>query len=137
MTRRFRLGLAGIGLGFSLLAGCSFDAFTYTVDRYGVVKAVNVSLRCRDTYEVFDRPEAAALLVVTNGLNEVLVGCFDGGPDLAERQRQVARIFLDEKTNRPLCRIVGEQEVTGFHREFSYRCPADPAAASPRVRSRV
>ncbi|WP_375460222.1 hypothetical protein [uncultured Enterovirga sp.] len=130
MTRWFRLALAGPCL--AALVGCSFDTATYTLDRYGLTKGVNVTLRCRDTYEVYDRPEAASLIVITNVLNETLAACVDNGPPLAERQREVARIFLDEKTNRPLCTIVGETPLTAVHREFSYRCPADPAAQSPR-----
>lgn len=135
MPGPFRLLLACAGLAG--LVGCSFDGFVYTSDRYGTVRGVNVSLRCRDTYEVFDRPDAATVLVVTNALNEVLVGCLDGGPSIADRQREVARIYLEEKTNRPLCRIVGDTWMSEFHREFSYRCPADPAAASPRINRRT
>lgn len=132
MTRRFRLALAG--LISAALAGCSGGSATYTLERYGLVKGVNVTLRCRDTYEVYDRPDAATLVVITNVLNETLAGCLDNGvPPLADRQRQVARIFFDEKTNRPLCTIVGETPLTIVHREFTYRCPADPAAQSPRA----
>lgn len=116
------------------LVGCSVGGFVYTTERYGTVRGVNVTLRCRDTYEVFDRPEAFSLLVITNGLNEALVTCFDGGgPSLQERQREVARLFLEEKTNRPLCRVVGTTELSAFHREFNYRCPADPKAVPPRI----
>ena len=130
MTGCFRLGLAGILL--AALGACSFDAFTYSVGRYGTVKPVNVTLRCRDTYEVLDRPEAASLLVGTNPVNEALVGCFDGGPDVVTRQREVARLYLVEKSNRPLCRVVDERDVTLTHREFFYRCPDDPKS-SPRL----
>lgn len=130
-TRLLRLCVAAALLAGA--GGCSLDAFTYTSDRYGTVRGVNMSLRCRDTYEVFDRPDAATLLVATNAVNEVLAGCIDGGPPRAQRQAEVARLFLEEKTNRPGCRIVGEQELAEFLREFSYRCPADPAAVSPRL----
>lgn len=130
MTLRFRLALAGL-LG-AALAGCGIESATYTMGRYGLSAGIAVTLRCRDTYEVFDRPDAATLLVVTNVLNEALVNCLDGGPPLPERQRQVARIFLEEKTNRPLCTIVGETPLTLAHREFSYRCPLDPAAQKPK-----
>ncbi|HMO29814.1 hypothetical protein [Enterovirga sp.] len=131
MTRCLRLGLAGVVLAG--LGACSFDAFTYTVSRYGTVRPVNVTLRCRDTYEVLDRPEAMSLLVGTNPLNEALVACIDGGPDVVTRQREVARIFLTEKTERPLCRITEERDVNLTHREFFYSCPDDPKA-SPRLR---
>ena len=131
-TRLLRLCLAATLLAAT--GACSFGGFVYTNDRYGNVRGVNVSLRCRDTYEVFDRPDAATLLVLTNAVNEVLAGCIDGGPPRAQRQAEVARIYLEEKTNRPGCRIVGEQELSEFHREFSYSCPADPAAVSPRIR---
>lgn len=126
-----RLGLAGAFL--AALGGCSIDTLTYTVSRYGTVRPVNIQLRCRDTYEVLDRVEAGTLLVGTNPVNEVLAGCLDGGPDAITRQREVARIFLVEKTNRPLCRITSERDVTITHREFFYQCPDDPKAA-PRLR---
>ena len=122
MTGSLRLGLAA--LVAAATSGCV--AFSYTVERYGTVTGVNVNLNCRDTYEVFDRPEARALLVVTNPVNEALVACFEGGPDLAERQRRVARIFFEEKTKRPLCRITGETELTWQHREFDYACALEP-----------
>lgn len=131
---RFRLALLAPGL--ALLAGCSFEAFTYTSERYGTVQAVHMTLRCRDTYEVFDRRDAATMLVSTNGLNEVLVGCLDNGPPLADRQREAARLYLQEKTDRPNCRIVGDTVLSPVLREFSYVCPADPAAVSPRLRGR-
>jgi hypothetical protein len=110
------------------LAGCAFDGFVYTVDRYTTAKPVNVRLACRDTYEVWDRPDLGAFLVITNPVNEILV-CGDGGlPSLAERQRQVAAIFLAEASRRPLCRLTGDAEITERHREFTYRCPAAPPA---------
>jgi hypothetical protein len=130
MKAFYRLGVAALVL--TVLAGCSFDAFTYSVARYGAARSENVTLRCRDTYEVIDRPDAFTLLVGTNPLNEVLAGCLDGGPDTVTRQREVARIFLVEKSNRPLCRIVHERDITVTHREFQYRCPDDPTA-SPRL----
>lgn len=130
MTGRLRIGLSAAM--FAALAGCSFDTFTYTVGRYGTVVGVNVTLRCRDTYEVLDRPEAMTMLVATNPLSEVMVACLDGGPDTTTRQREVARIFLTEKSGRPLCRITGERDVTLTHREFFYRCPDDPKS-SPRL----
>lgn len=130
MTPRvLRLALAGTVS--ALAAGCTLQSFTYTVDRYGSVAGVSVRLGCRDTYEVFDRPEAATFIVITNGLNEVLVGCLDGGPPLAERQRQVAKIFLEEKSSRPQCRLLGDAELTPLHREFSYRCPASAFVPPP------
>lgn len=130
------LRLAGAGALAATCAACSFDAFTYTNDRYGTVRGVNVSLRCRDTYEVLDRADAGTMVVVTNAVNEVLVGCLDGGPSREARQAEIARIFLDEKTNRPGCKIVSERSLSEFHREFSYRCPAEPGEVSPRIRRR-
>ena len=133
MTGSLRLGLAA--LVAAATSGCV--AFSYTVERYGTVKGVNVNLNCRDTYEVFDRPEARALLVVTNPVNEALVACFEDGPDLTERQRRVVRIYFEEKSKRPLCRIIGETELTWQHREFDYVCPAEPeAVAAPARRPR-
>ena len=134
MTGCLRVGLAAMLL--AALPGCSFDAFTYTVGRYGNVVGVMVTLRCRDTYEVLDRPEAGTLLVGTNPLNEVIVACLDGGPDATTRQREVARIFLTEKSGRPLCRVASERDVTVTHREFSYRCPDDPKSSPRLQRSR-
>ena len=128
--------MAAVSALSTLLAACSIDAFTYSIDRYGTAKAVNVNLNCRDTYEVFDRPDAGTLIVVTNPFNELLVACLENGsPDLATRQRQVARIFLDEKTNRPLCRVTGETVITDRHREFTYACPVASEPATARRRS--
>ena len=112
-------------IALSVLAGCSVDAFTYTVNRYGEVKGLRVRLGCNDAYEVFDRKEANSLLVVTNGVNEALISSCSGlaGLPRAERMRRVAGIYLEESAGRPECRITGEKPVTEFHTEFSYRCP--------------
>lgn len=123
-------------LALTLLAGlstasCSFDAFTYTVDRYGTVSARQIHLGCRDTYEIFDRPAAGSLLVVTNGLNEALADTCATGPETLPkpaRMRRAAELYLEETTTRPDCRIVRQEELSGFHTEFGYRCPAPPAA---------
>ena len=131
-SRAFRLGLAGI-VSLSLGA-CSFDAFTYATARYGTTGGVQITLRCRDVYEVFDRADVFTMLVSTNALNEVLVACLEGGPPLAQRQREAAQYFLSERSNRPQCRIVGETEVTLAHREFSYSCTPLPTAAPARTR---
>lgn len=118
------------GLVALACAGCAFESFTYTVDRYGTAKPVNVRLACRDTYEVWDRPDLGSFLVITNVLNEILV-CGDGGlPSLAERQRQVAEIYLTETSARSACRLTGDAAVSERHREFTYRCP--PGAPTPR-----
>ncbi|WP_299564371.1 hypothetical protein [Enterovirga sp.] len=128
-----RLALAaGILAG---LGGCVMNTATYTIDRYGMTTGVPVTLRCRDTYEVFDRPDLRTLIVTTNVLSETLGGCLEGTPR-ADRQRQVARLFFQEKTNRPLCVITDERDLTGRHREFTYRCPADPNAQPPRLPAR-
>lgn len=134
MPAYLRLALAA--LIAAACAGCSFKAFTYTADRYGLAKPVNVRLACRDTYEVFDRADLGSLLVATNPLNEILV-CGDGGaPALAQRQREVAEIFLAETSRRPLCRIGGEAEISDRHREFTYRCPPGTTAYSPMPSAR-
>ena len=120
----------------ALCAGCSFDAFTYTVDRYGTATARQVHLGCHDTYEIYDRPDAGLLLAITNGLNEALASACDG-PGIAtlpkeERLRRAAHIYLEETTDRPLCRITRETAITDLHTEFAYRCPA-PGTPTPRV----
>lgn len=123
-------------------AGCSFDAFTYTVDRYGAVNARQVHLGCHDTYEIYDRPDAGTILVVTNPINEVMAGaCSEPGLvtlPRPERMRRVAHIFLEETTDRPQCRITREGEVTEQHTEFGYQCAApprlNPAAAKSKRR---
>ena len=132
MTKTGCLRIALAGALLAGLGGCAFDTATYTMARYGTVRPVNVTLRCRDTYDVSDRPDAFSLVVGTNGVNEVLAGCFDGGPDAATRQREVAKVYLAEKSGRPLCRITEERELTLTHREFFYRCPDDPKA-TPRL----
>ena len=118
------------------LGGCAFEAFTYTIDRYGTAKGVNVRLGCEDTYEVFDRPEQRALLVVSGLVTELAVDACGSGAPLAQRQRRIAEIFLGETTNRPLCRLGAETEVSPLHREFNYVCPAQvgPAGAGPARR---
>lgn len=136
MTGIRRLGVSALAvlLVGAVLAGCAqFDTFTYLADRYGRGGSVSVNLNCRDTYEVYDRPDGGTLLVITNPLNEVLVACLDSGaPDLATRQRQVARIFFDEKTNRPQCRITHEEALSERHREFSYTCLSAAELAPPK-----
>ena len=124
--------LSFVGLS---VAACSFEAFTYTVDRYGTVTGQQIRLGCRDTYEVFDRPGSGSLLVVTNGVNEGLANaCATGGAALPrpERLRRVAEIFLAETTLRPDCRIARQNEVSDFHAEFRYRCPsgAEPVSTT-------
>lgn len=118
----------------AILAGCSVETFTYTMDRYGEVRGRHVRLGCRDAYEAFDRPEARSLLVVTNGLKEALSSSCSGPPQ-AERMRRVAEIYLAETSSRPECRIVRERSLTDFHTEFSYRCP-ERRASPAGVRSR-
>lgn len=120
--RTLLLRFALLGVPVLALAGCSFAAFTYTNDRYGLIMETNITLRCRDTYQVYDRPDLSTLLVMSNPLNEAL-NCLEGGqPPLAARQREVAQIFLQERTNRPQCRVAAEVELSVYHREFSYSC---------------
>lgn len=129
------LVLAGLGLG---LGACSFDAFTYTVDRYGTVKARQIHLGCRDTYEVFDRPSAGTLLVTTNGVNELLASLC-GTPTEAlpreARMRRVAQIFLDEARDRRDCRITRATPLSEWHLEYAYACGTAPPPESRRVRA--
>jgi hypothetical protein len=121
-----RTGL--LALGAAALAGCTVDAFTYTIDRYGTVKARQVHLACHDTYEIYDRPDAGTILVVTNALNEAMASACDEPSSATlpkpERMRRVAKIFLEETTDRPECGITRENPVTDLHTEFSYKCPA-------------
>jgi hypothetical protein len=120
----------------AVTAGCTVEAFTYTVDRYGTVKARQLRLGCDDTYEVYDRGRGA-LLAVTHPLNEEALGACGGvaGLPKAERLRRVARIYLEETTDRPECAIRRETEMTPLHTEFEYRCPA-PRAARAAFRPR-
>ena len=109
------LSLAAFALG-----ACSLDVATYTIGRYG----------CYDTYEVFDRPDAASLVVVTNGVNEALAACGDTAtlPKQA-RMRRIAELYFTETTNRPFCQVRGEVELSPLVTEVAYRCSADPARA--------
>ena len=138
MSRIFRPGLAKLGLASLaalLCTGCAVSLVTYELDRYGNVVGIPVYLSCRDTYEVFDRPDAASLLVSTNAVNEsgaALCGDGTAGLPKEERLRRVARIFLDEKSNRPLCRINRETQLTSLQTEFSYRCPAPPTVVTKK-----
>lgn len=131
LPSRALLAAAGCAALLVAVTGCADSPFAYSLQRYGTVRPVNVTLRCRDTYEVFDRPDAGTLAVSTNPVNEALVSCYDGGiPDLRTRQREVARIFFEEKTAREKCRILGETALSPILREFTYICPV-PAAARP------
>jgi hypothetical protein len=124
----------GLTLATSLLAGCVSEGLFYTIDRYGTARVTKVRLGCSDTYEVFDRPDAGTMLVVTNVLNETLVGTCASGPsglDVRDRLRRTARIFLSETTDRPECRITREVETTNLQTEFAYRCPAPDGPAPP------
>jgi hypothetical protein len=137
MSRFHRLGLTKISLAglLSLVgAGCAVSVVSYEADRYSITGGVQVHLACRDTYEVFDRPDAGTMLVTTNALNEGMgLICDEGAAGLPkeERMRRVARLFLDENTNRPDCRITRELPLQPFHTEFSYRCPVPGAPAAP------
>jgi hypothetical protein len=126
MLRRILLPIFAL----SALAGCSVETFTYTINRYGEVKGIHVHLGCHDTYEVFDRRDAASFVVVTNGLNEAVVSSCSGLASLprAERMQRVAEIYLRETSARPECRITRQSALTDFHTEFNYACP------EPRVR---
>ena len=129
------LASAAVGLG---LCACSFDAFTYTVDRYGTVKARQIHLGCRDTYEVFDRPSGGTLLVTTNAVNESLASLCGTPTEVLpreERTRRVARIFLDEARDRRDCRITGTTPLSGWHVEFAYACGTAPPSESRRLRA--
>ena len=103
--------------------------------------ARQVHLACHDTYEVYDRPDAGTILVITNALTEALAGACGDEPTAAalpkpDRMRRVARIFLEETTDRPECRITRETQVTDFHTEFGYRCPAPPARTAAAIKPR-
>ena len=132
------LGRLGVALlATAACAGCSVDTFTYTVDRYGNVTGNQVHLGCHDTYEVFDRPDAGTLMVVTNPLNESLGAFCDSGSAVLpkpERLRRAADLYLEETTDRPACRIYRTSEITPVHTEFAYRCPAPPRAPARRGR---
>lgn len=129
MPSHLRLALAAALA--TVCAGCAFEGFTYTVDRYGSAKPANVRLACRDTYEVYDRADLGSLIVITNAVNEILACGDDRVKPLAQRQREVAEVFLAEVSKRPTCRLTGDAEITGRHREFTYGCPA--ASAAPRI----
>ena len=126
-------------LGAILCAGCAVSAVSYQIDRYGTVTGTMVHLGCHDTYEVFDRPDAASMLVNTNALNETVGGlCGEGAATLPreERMRRVARIFLEETTDRPDCRVVNETPLSPYQTEYTYRCPAPRIVPKPAVPGR-
>ena len=135
MSPAARLALAALAL--PARAACSVEAFTYTVDRYGAVRARHVHLGCRDTYEVFDRPSVASLLVTTNALNESLASLCGTGPELLPKEtrtRRVAQIFLDESTDRRDCRITRAAMLSDFHAEYGYSCATAPPNETIRPR---
>jgi hypothetical protein len=137
MTRTFRIGRPGvIGLAVLLLgAGCTSPI--YTMERYGTAPVYQVHLGCHDTYEVFDRPDAGAILVGTNALNESLSAvCSEGAAGLPreERLRRAARIYFDETSKRPTCRITRETPLSPLQTEFNYICT--PPVAAPIVPGR-
>lgn len=139
MLRRFQP--AGLKPGLASLAvllggGCAASVFSYEVTRYGTVAPVQMHLACRDTYEVYDRPDAGSLLVVTNALNESLSGlCGEGAAILPREQRmhRIAGLFLTETTDRPACRIVRERVLAPLQSEFDYVCPAPPPVGATRA----
>jgi hypothetical protein len=135
MSRPYRLGLSKIGLaGLLSMLGAACSTITYESNRYGGVPTTQVHLACHDTYEVYDRPDAGTFLVLTNPLNENLgLICDEGATALArdERMRRVARIFLDESSNRPACTITRETPLLPMQTEFSYRCPVPGAPVTP------
>jgi hypothetical protein len=108
------------------------------MERYGTSAAAQVHLGCHDTYEVFDRADAGSFLVATNGVNEGISGLCEGSAALPreERMRRVARIFLDETSNRPTCRITRETPLNPLQTEFNYSCaPAETVQPTRRGRA--
>ena len=125
------LAAAATALSAAFLSGCAVETFTYTIDRYGTVKSQHVHLGCRDTYEVFDRPDARTLLVTTGPINEGIATLCGGAVatlPTAERMRRAASLFLAETSERPECHVIREQPISDRHAEFGYSCPA-PAPA--------
>jgi hypothetical protein len=125
-----------IGLAILLLCGACASPI-YTIERYGAAGATQVHLGCHDTYEIYDRPDAGAMLVNTNLLNEggSLV-CKNGAAGLPkeERLRRAAGIYLEEISKRPICRITSETPLSPLQTEFNYRCTPPEAAAPVRAR---
>ena len=138
MSRPLTIGRpAAIGLAILLLCGACASPI-YTIERYGTAPVVQVHLGCHDTYEVYDRPDAGAMLVSTNPLNEGISDlCKSGAAQLpkAERMRRVAGIFLEESSKRPACRITSETPLSPLQTEFNYRCPGPVAAPAPARRA--
>ena len=120
-----------VGLRSAILVGAVSLALggcvaSYELVRYNTAAVTQVHLGCHDTYEVFDRPDAGAMLVGTNVLNETLAAtCSDGigALPLELRLRRAAQIFLEEASDRPACRIAREAVLTPFQAEFNYVCP--------------
>lgn len=134
MLPALRVAAAALAAGLTV-AGCSAEVFTYTLSRYGEVRGVHVRLGCDDTYEVFDRPDTSSFIVVTNGVNEALASCGDRASVPKDaRMARIARIFLDETSARPQCRIVRQAELTPLHTEVTYQCGAGGASAPRRTR---
>jgi hypothetical protein len=135
MSRPLTIGRpAAIGLAILLLCGACASPI-YTIERYGAAGATQVHLGCHDTYEIYDRPDAGAMLVSTNPLNEGISGlCKSGSAGLPkeERLRRVAGIFLEETSKRPTCRVTRETPLSPLQTEFNYSC-APPEAAPVRA----
>ena len=113
----FGRALAGGVLAFSV-AGCSIGE-VHT--NFSASAAVPVSVGCGAVVEVFENPTKKLVMVRSNGPADVSgLVCFKSREALV---RKAVQDFFVE-TKRPRC-VTGESaELTPWHHQFAYSCPA-------------
>jgi len=129
-VRRLPLHLLVLATLAPAFAGCTATSFTYISRTYVGLPSQVVTIGCKEPYEVYDNRQKRRLLIVSNGLREVL-GCnlndlrIDPDPEATRvgRFRAAARAYLDE-TVREDCAITGETVFDGLKSEFAYSCSA-------------
>jgi hypothetical protein len=102
-----------------ILSGCSAS---YINRRYASnVPVKQVTLACRDVYEVYDRVEADTLLVTSSTLTETTAGICGSWPSREARFRAVVAAYFADP-GRPACRVLDVNELSPLHFEYRYRC---------------
>lgn len=88
---------------------------------------VVVTIGCGDPYDTFENATKKLILVRSYALSEATRGAcgaagFRENPPLQERARRAAQALLT-KSNRPLCKVVGEgRPLSPLEWEFAYAC---------------
>ena len=100
------------------LAGCALGEIHAT---FGTSAPVPVTIGCGAVVEAFENPAKRLVMVRSNAPAEVSgLTCF--GSRQAMIRKAVETYFVD--TKRPTCVAAEQTELSPWHHQFSYTCPA-------------